>query len=63
MSKLTAKKVENALPRKKKYKPHDGDGLFLRIRPSGAKHTTDIELFFKNFLILAQNHNFIFDFH
>lgn len=37
MSKLTAKKVENALPRKKEYKLHDGDGLFLRIRPSGAK--------------------------
>src|SRR3990167_6478407 len=37
MSKLTAKKVENALPRKKEYKLHDGDGLFLRVRPSGAK--------------------------
>lgn len=37
MSKLTAKKVENALPRKKEYKLHDGGGLFLRIRPSGAK--------------------------
>jgi hypothetical protein len=37
MSKLTAKKVENALPRKKEYKLHDGEGLFLRVRPSGAK--------------------------
>src|ERR1700741_1254535 len=37
MSKLTAKKVENALPRKKEYKLHDGGGLFLRVRPSGAK--------------------------
>lgn len=37
MSKLTAKKVENALPREKEYKLHDGGGLFLRIRPSGAK--------------------------
>jgi len=37
MGKLTAKKVENALPRKKEYKLHDGEGLFLRVRPSGAK--------------------------
>jgi integrase len=37
MSKLTAKKVENTLPRKKEYKLHDGEGLFLRVRPSGAK--------------------------
>lgn len=37
MSKLTAKKVENALPQKKEYKLHDGEGLFLRVRPSGAK--------------------------
>lgn len=37
MAKLTAKKVENALPKKKEYKLHDGGGLFLRIRPSGAK--------------------------
>ncbi len=37
MTKLTAKKVENALPRKKEYKLHDGSGLFLRVRPSGAK--------------------------
>jgi hypothetical protein len=37
MNKLTAKKVENALPREKEYKLHDGGGLFLRIRPSGAK--------------------------
>jgi len=37
MSKLTAKKVENTTPRNKEYKLHDGEGLFLRIRPSGAK--------------------------
>ncbi len=37
MGKLTAKDVENALPRDKEYKLHDGDGLFLRVRPSGAK--------------------------
>ncbi len=37
MTKLTAKKIENAPPRKKEYKLHDGGGLFLRIRPSGAK--------------------------
>jgi len=37
MTKLTAKKVENASPREKEYKLHDGGGLFLRIRPSGAK--------------------------
>lgn len=37
MSKLTAKKVENTAPRKKEYKFHDGGGLFLRVRPSGAK--------------------------
>lgn len=37
MTKLTAKKVENTLPREKEYKLHDGSGLFLRIRPSGAK--------------------------
>ena len=37
MGKLTAKAVEKALPRDKEYKLHDGDGLFLRVRPSGAK--------------------------
>lgn len=37
MSKLTVKKVENALPRQKEYKLHDGGGLFLRVRSSGAK--------------------------
>ena len=37
MGKLTAKAVEQAAPRDKEYKIHDGDGLFLRIRPSGAK--------------------------
>ena len=37
MGKLTAKAVEQAAPRDKEYKIHDGDGLFLRVRPSGAK--------------------------
>lgn len=37
MSKLTAKKIENAAPQEKEYKLHDGGGLFLRVRPSGAK--------------------------
>lgn len=37
MSKLTAKAVEKAAPKDKEYKLHDGGGLFLRVRPSGAK--------------------------
>lgn len=37
MGKLTAKAVEKAAPRNKEYKLHDGDGLFLRVRPSGAQ--------------------------
>jgi len=37
MTKLTAKKVESTKPRNTEYKLHDGEGLFLRIRPSGAK--------------------------
>ncbi|MDP3268733.1 MAG: Arm DNA-binding domain-containing protein [Legionella sp.] len=37
MGKLTAKAVENAAPRDKEYKLHDCAGLFLRVRPSGAK--------------------------
>jgi hypothetical protein len=37
MTKLTAKKVESATSRCKEYKLHDGEGLFLRIRSSGAK--------------------------
>lgn len=37
MSKLTAKSVEKAVPRDKEYRIHDGNGLFLRIRPSGSK--------------------------
>lgn len=37
MGKLTAKAVKNALPRDKEYKLHDGEGLFLRVRPSGVK--------------------------
>ncbi|MGC1182904.1 tyrosine-type recombinase/integrase [Legionella sp.] len=37
MGKLTAKAVEKAAPRAKEYKLHDGEGLFLRVRSSGAK--------------------------
>jgi len=37
MSKLTVKKVETAASREKEYKLHDGGGLFLRVRASGAK--------------------------
>ena len=37
MSKLTAKAVENAAPKTKEYKLADGSGLYLRVRPSGAK--------------------------
>lgn len=37
MSKLTAKAVEKASPKDKEYKLHDGGGLFLRVRTSGAK--------------------------
>ena len=37
MSKLTAKAIENAAPRDKEYRIHDGGGLYFRVRPSGAK--------------------------
>ena len=37
MSKLTAQAVKTAAPRDKEYRLHDGDGLFFRVRPSGAK--------------------------
>ena len=37
MNKLTAKLAEKSLPRSKEYKLADGGGLYLRIRPSGAK--------------------------
>lgn len=37
MSKLTAKAIENAAPREKEYRIHDGGGLYFRVRPSGAK--------------------------
>lgn len=37
MGKLTAKAVEKAAARDKEYKLHDGEGLFLRVRSSGAK--------------------------
>lgn len=37
MGKLTAKAVEKVAPRDKEYRIHDGNGLFFRVRPSGAK--------------------------
>ena len=37
MGKLNAKLVEHAKPKEKEYRLPDGDGLFLRVRPSGAK--------------------------
>jgi integrase len=37
MAKLSAKTVEKALPKEKEYRLADGGGLYLRIRPSGAK--------------------------
>ncbi len=37
MGKLTAKAVDNALPKDKEYKLSDGARLSLRVRPSGSK--------------------------
>ncbi|OGT41678.1 MAG: hypothetical protein A3F13_03980 [Gammaproteobacteria bacterium RIFCSPHIGHO2_12_FULL_40_19] len=37
MSKLTAKQIEHAAPKPAEQRLADGGGLFLRIRPSGAK--------------------------
>jgi hypothetical protein len=37
MGKLKAKQVEHAQTKEKEYNLSDGKGLFLRIRPSGAK--------------------------
>lgn len=37
MSKLTVKQIEHAAPKAKEYRLADGHGLFLRVRPSGAK--------------------------
>ncbi|APF02921.1 site-specific integrase [Legionella pneumophila] len=37
MSKLKKKEIREALPQEKEYKKHDGNGLFLRVRPSGSK--------------------------
>jgi hypothetical protein len=34
---LSAKKVENAKAKEKKYKLSDGGGLFLQINPNGSK--------------------------
>jgi len=35
--KLTAQAVKTAVPRDKEYRLHDGNGLFFRVRSSGAK--------------------------
>ena len=35
--KLTTKDIENAKPRLREYKLSDGDGLFIRVRTTGAK--------------------------
>lgn len=37
MGKLTAKAIEKAVPREKEYKLNDGNGLYIRVRPSGVK--------------------------
>jgi integrase len=37
MGKLNAKFIEHAKPKEKEYRVPDGEGLFIRIRPSGAK--------------------------
>jgi integrase len=37
MGKLNAKRIEHAKPKDKEYRLSDGDGLFLRVRTSGAK--------------------------
>jgi len=37
MSKLTVKQIEHAAPRQTEYRLADGNGVFLRVRPSGAK--------------------------
>lgn len=37
MGKLNAKFIEHAKPKEKEYRLPDGEGLFIRIRPSGAK--------------------------
>ena len=34
---LSAKKVENAKSKEKKYKLSDGAGLFLQVNPNGSK--------------------------
>jgi hypothetical protein len=34
---LSAKKVENAKAKEKKYKLSDGQGLFLQVNPNGSK--------------------------
>ena len=37
MSKLTAKQIEHAMPKETEYRLADENGIFLRVRPSGAK--------------------------
>ena len=37
MGKLNAKLIEHLKPKEKEFRLPDGEGLFLRMRPSGAK--------------------------
>jgi len=37
MGKLNTKLIENLKPKEKEFRLPDGEGLFLRVRPSGAK--------------------------
>ena len=38
MDRLTALAVRQAKPKEKPYRIYDGLGLFLEVRPSGAKY-------------------------
>lgn len=35
---LNARQIETAKPKVNEYKLTDGDGLYLLVRPNGAKH-------------------------
>lgn len=37
MGKLNAKLIEHIKPKEQEFRLPDGEGLFLRVRPSGAK--------------------------
>ncbi|MFK5197097.1 integrase arm-type DNA-binding domain-containing protein, partial [Glaesserella parasuis] len=36
-TRLSAMEIKEAKPKNKEYSLHDGDGLLLRIRPTGSK--------------------------